>query len=136
MDLKKLNQEIINIIETRHKLTMMDYANPDYDGVEDELHDLEDNLLEEFGEYLEDCIGDIYEENCPDVDVLAPIAYIAQKYYKNKEGDFVVLHRDAVFVEIEEFPGEDSRMAILPNPLRMWLFPHEDDKGKVIYSFS
>jgi len=52
MDLKALDKALQAIAEKRNELSKIDYNNPKYDDMEEELHDLEDAFQEEFGEYL------------------------------------------------------------------------------------
>jgi hypothetical protein len=134
--IKALNEAVLEIIQIRQKLDLMDYADPKYDELEDRLHELEDNFAEEYGETLEDAIGDVYEEHCPDgVELLSPLAYIGHRYHVLPDGRITIAHADAVYVELKDFPDEDSRIALLPNPLRAVMFMREDTPGLVVHSF-
>ncbi len=42
MDLNKLDKDLTVIVEKRIVLSQKTYADPDYDDIEEELHDLED----------------------------------------------------------------------------------------------
>ena len=53
MDFKKLDLAVQTIALRRNELKKLDYNNPKYDDLEEQLHDLEDSLVDEFGDYLE-----------------------------------------------------------------------------------
>ena len=99
MDIDKLNEDFSKIGRIMvNQLDSMDYSDNPYD-VEEELHDLEDALMEEFGEYLEDAIQEVYENLCPDNDVLIP-KYIAKHYTtKQKEikADIAMMWSQEIF---------------------------------------
>ena len=61
-------------------LKKLDYNNPKYDDLEEELHDLEDSLHVKFGDFLEEILQNVHDKYCPDTDVLFPIAYLAKSY--------------------------------------------------------
>ena len=58
-----------------------------YDELEEELHDLEDALMETHGEEMENVIQDVHDRICPDTDVLLPIAYLAKAYVPAQSED-------------------------------------------------
>jgi hypothetical protein len=105
MDLKALDSALQHIVKVRDELDKIDYNNPQYDDLEEKLHDLEDDFQEAYGEYLEGVLQKVHDEHCPDVDVLLPIAYLG----------------DGVPVELEKFPGKDVKLALEANPPRLFL---------------
>ncbi len=121
---EKLNKDLIELITKRNELADIDYNNEEYDDVEEELHDLEDDFLEEFGEYLEGIFQAVHDEFCPESDVLLPIAYLAKKYYiKDKNGKklYAPYPGEGVFVEVDDYLNHDTRMVIVPDPVRIVL---------------
>jgi hypothetical protein len=120
MDANALNTALLEIIKTRQELASIDYNNPKYDDLEEKLHDLEDDFMEHYGDDLERALQDIHDEYCPDSDVLVPIAYIAKKYVVNGN-DYTVTSAEGVFVEMDDFPGKDTKLVILPSPPRIML---------------
>jgi hypothetical protein len=121
MDVTALNTALLQIIKTRQELAAIDYSNPKYDDLEENLHDLEDDFMEHFGDDLERALQDIHDEYCPDSDVLVPIAYIAKKYQVTDKGEYSVAASEGVFVEMDDFPGKDTKLVILPSPPRVML---------------
>ncbi|WKN33707.1 hypothetical protein PZB74_10260 [Porifericola rhodea] len=123
MDIEALDQILVKIVEKKNTLSTLNYNDKDYDQVEEELHDLEDDFVEEYGEYLEDVLADIHDELCPDNDVLLPIAYLANKYVKQEENGQVVYHAadGGVLVDVDEYPDKLTRLVLVPKPTRLML---------------
>ena len=130
MNLKALDKDIQELIKRRSELLNLNYNNPQYDDLEEKLHDQEDAFQEKYGEYLEEILQDVHDEHCPDSDVLMPIAYLAKKY-KIKDGKYAVDATEGVFVETEKFPGMDTKLVILPNPIRIVLNIANDNQQVV-----
>lgn len=133
MNIKDVNKALVIIVELRMRLDALTYDSPDYDNLEEELHELEDDFLEKYGDYLEDALIDVHDEYCPDTDVLLPIAYLAKKYVK-KETNFDVLDDgQGVWVELEdEFEHLEGHIVIIPSPLRIVLFTSKNEK-KIVW---
>ena len=123
MDIDALDQSLVAIIKKKNELQLVGYQDPRYDQLEEELHDLEDALMEEHGEEMENIIQEVHDRICPDTDVLLPIAYLAKAYVpaKNEEGKdtFDVDLREGVPVILDDYPDHLSRMVLLPNPPRI-----------------
>ncbi len=120
MDTTILNQALLELIEKRVALSKLTYDNKNYDVIEEELHDLEDDFIDEFGEFVEEKLSEVYDEFCPDNDVLSPIAYIAKKYTK-KDGNYWVTQEEGISVDMDDFPNSDTKLVILPSPFRIVL---------------
>jgi hypothetical protein len=131
MDVKELDKAIQEIAIRRNALKKVDYNNPKYDDLEEELHDLEDSLHVKFGEYLEDVLQDVHDKYCPDTDVLYPIAYLAKSYTINDKNEFSVATTEGVFVEVDSIPGKDTKLVIVPNPVRVILNVGKDQQQTV-----
>ena len=90
MDILKLNEDLVSLVLKKNELSRLEYSNPAYDTVEEELHGMEDAFVEKYGSYLEEALKSVHEEFCPDNEVLLPIAYLAKKYQvKNKDSENV-----------------------------------------------
>jgi len=111
MDVIALDQALLQIIGKRDELGKIDYNNPKYDELEEELHDLEDDFQEDYGDFLEEALQQVHDEYCPDNDVLMPIGYLGQ----------------GVPVEVDNLPGKDTRLVLAASPVRIIL---SIDKGK------
>jgi len=128
MDIKALDKALQEIVQRRNALQQIDYNNPKYDDLEEELHDLEDAFQVKFGEALEEILQDIHDEHCPDTDVLYPIAYLAKSYTISDKNEYSVAPGEGVFVGVDEFPGKDTKLVILPNPPRVVLSVGKEQK--------
>lgn len=119
MDSKKLNEDLLNIIEKRASLLAISYNDEAYDDAEDELHDLEDDFVEEFGEELEAKVKAALNSLKSESDVLHPTAYLPQMADGVDFGD-----DPGVPIEIEAYADEedmDIRLVIIPNPAQIVL---------------
>jgi hypothetical protein len=128
MDVKELDKAIQEIALRRNALKKIDYNNPKYDDLEEELHDLEDSLHVKFGDYLEDVLQDVHDKYCPDTDVLYPIAYLAKSYSITDKNEYSVATSEGVFVEVDSIPGKDTKLVIVPNPVRVILNVGKDQQ--------
>ncbi len=121
MDLKALDQALQDIIYKKNELQNLDYNNPKYDELEEQLHALEDDFQEKHGDYMEEVLKEVHLKHCPDTDVLYPIAYIAKAYTVTNDRQFDIDPSDGVYVEVDKHPGKETRLALVPNPLRVVL---------------
>lgn len=133
MELKDLDKAIQDIAVRRNALSKIDYNNPKYDDLEEELHDLEDTVQVKYGEYLEDVLQDIHDKYCPDTDVLYPIAYFAKSYHINDKNEFSVGPKEGVYVEVDSIPGKETKLVIVPNPVRI-ILNVGSDKQQVVWT--
>lgn len=126
VDIKQLDKDLINLIEKRNELEQLDYNDSAYDDMEEELHDLEDDFVDEYGEYLEEALQAVHDEFCPENDVLLPTAYIAKTYQKVKDEEsgeinYLPTMKDGVLVDVEMYLNHVSRLVIVPKPTRIVL---------------
>ncbi len=126
MDKKAFDEALTLLIGKKIELSKLDYNQKEYDEIEEELHDMEDDFMDEYGEFIEDVLQDIHDEYCPESDVLLPIAYLANEYAPKEEEDgnitFVTKRDEGVIVEVEE--GEfapAARLVMLGRPARFVL---------------
>jgi hypothetical protein len=117
MDIKALDSALQAIETKRTELSKLNYNNPKYDDLEEQLHDMEDDFQDNFGEYVEEALQNIHEEICPDNDVLMPIAYLGK----------------GVFVEVEKYEGKDTKLVLVTNPTRIILAVGKD-KQEVLWT--
>lgn len=133
MDFKKLDLAVQTIALRRNELKKLDYNNPKYDDLEEQLHDLEDSLVDEFGDYLEEVFQEIHDKYCPHTDILLPIAYLAKTYSITEANEFSVSSSEGVYVEVDSLPGKETKLVMLPNPLRV-LMNVGKDKQQLVWS--
>jgi hypothetical protein len=132
MDVKALDKALQEIAIKRNELKKLDYNNPKYDDLEEQLHDLEDAFQVKFGEPMEEILQEVHDKFCPDTDVLYPIAYVA-KSYEITGKDFQVASTEGVFVEVDTMPGKETKLVIVPNPTRIVLNIGKD-KQQVVWT--
>ncbi len=123
MDYNKLDKALSEIVEKRIALSKIPYADEAYDDIEEELHDLEDDFNEEYGDELEAELEKIYAKLKSDNEVLLPSAYLANIYIPMLPDSFgrisyEVKGKEGVPVESEQFDGQDVRIVLIPNPAR------------------
>ena len=119
VDSVKMDKEMQELIKVRNQLSKMDYSNEEYDTLEESLHDMEDDFIEEFGDHLEEVLHNVHDEYCPDNDVLLPIAYIAKNYTVSDDNLFDVDNKAGIYVDADDFPGKNTRLVMIPNPVRI-----------------
>ena len=137
MDIKELDKIITQIIQRKLALSKLTYNDKKYDIIEEELHDLEDEFIENYGDYFEEVLEKVHEKICPDTDVLLPTAYVAKQYLqtgKNPDGSlaFDVNYKEGVWVDSDKFPGKDTRLVFIPNPTRL-VFSVEGKSKEVVW---
>ncbi len=111
----------------------LDYSNPKYDDLEEKLHDLEDAFQEAYGDELEAAIQDIHDEYCPDTDVLVPVSYIAKVYAVIRTINTPLHPTEGVYVEMDDYPGKETKLVLVPNPVRIVL-NIGNDKQQVVWT--
>jgi hypothetical protein len=131
MDIQALDQAVLEIALKRNELKKIDYNNPQYDDLEEVLHDLEDEFLDNYGDEMEKILQEVHDKLCPDTDILLPIAYMAKAYTVTDKNEFSVTTSEGVFVEVDSLPGKDTKLVIVPNPLRIVL--NLKDKQQVVW---
>ena len=131
MDIQALDQAVLEIALKRNELKKIDYNNPKYDDLEEALHDLEDEFLDNYGDEMEKILQEVHDKLCPDTDILLPIAYMAKAYTVTDKNEFSVTTSEGVFVEVDSLPGKDTKLVIVPNPLRIVL--NLKDKQQVVW---
>jgi hypothetical protein len=117
MDTQAFDKALQEIVKKRTELEKIDYNNPKYDDLEEQLHDLEDAFSVKYGEYLEDVLQDVHDELCPDNDILFPTAYIK-----------------GVPVEIDKYAGKETILMLEANPPRITLTIGKEKKKEVVWT--
>lgn len=120
VNLTDLERDLLALAKKKNELAALDYADTRYDEVEEELHDLEDEFQEEYGDYLEEVLQSVHDDLCPDNDVLMPIAYVANRYVSAEDGSWLPAE-GGVPVEVDKIPGKGTKLALAPLPTRIVL---------------
>ncbi len=121
MDINALDQALKQIADRKNALSELDYSNEKYDTIEEELHDLEDKVVEDYGSYLEDAIHEVHDEYCPDTEVLSPIAYLGNKFEVDDDSNYKVTNTEGVPVDVDDYPGKLTKLVLVPGPTRILL---------------
>ncbi|MDH5367153.1 MAG: hypothetical protein OEW67_09215 [Cyclobacteriaceae bacterium] len=130
MDLQALDKDLQQIILKKNELSILDYSSDNYDDIEEQLHDMEDKLLTNYGDYLEEALYDVHDEFCPDSEVLLPIAYLAKKYIV-KGDKYDVDFSQGVYVEMDDYPQKETKLVFIANPTRILLLIDEETREVV-----
>lgn len=138
MNIEEVNRVLVDIVEKKMELGRLSYSAEEYDGLEEELHELEDYLIEQYGNYLENILNEIHTRYCPETDVLSPIAYLANNYVRtgmqedNTPIYDVANYQQGVVVDSEVYAL--ARMAIIPNPIRILLIASKEKVKEVVWT--
>ena len=117
MDVKAIDKALLEILKKREELAGLDYSNPKYDDLEEQLHDMEDDFQEAYGKELENVLQNVHDDLCPENDVLMPIAYLGK----------------GVPVETDKYAGKDTKLILTPDPTRI-ILAIGNDKEQVVWS--
>jgi hypothetical protein len=133
---EKLNNDLIQIALKRNELNRLQYNCPEYDSVEDELHEMEDQFNQDHGKTLEDAIASVHNILCPDTEVMLPIAYIAKKYLVTPDEETGMINFDppaeeGFLIDSLDHPGQIMRLVLVPNPVRILLQSENNVKLEV-----
>ena len=140
MNINALNQALSQLVEKRNQLAAISYSDSKYDEVEEELHAMEDEFLEEYGEYMEEVLTDLHDKDFPESDVLSPIAYLAKKYvvkstHSDGRVEYNISSKDGVWVEAFSLPAKSVRLVLMPNPPR-FVIHFDNGQQKEVWSAS
>jgi len=130
IDIKALDTDLTNLIERKIQLSKIDYNHSDYDELEEKLHDLEDSLLEKYGDFLEDAFHEVHDEFCPDSEVLLPIAYIPNNIHKVND-EYTIDFDQGVYVEVDDYEGQETKLVLMPKPTRIILLINKNENDVV-----
>ncbi len=116
MDIKKLNQDFQKIADKKTSLCALQQGSEAYNEVESELNALLSEFMLSYGTYLEEALYEVHDEFCPDNDIQPLMAYIASK----------VERTEGVAVDVDDFPGDNNRLVMVPSPMRLVI---QNDSG-------
>jgi hypothetical protein len=127
MDFKKINEQIIELIDLNQQLEKMNYNDSSYDALEDKIHDIQDYLNNEHGSFFEKIITGIYKQLNSDDEILNFTDYIARTYKKSTENEsgiqYLIDPDDSISVTFkhESLKGKllEGSLYFKPNPLRI-----------------
>jgi len=125
MSYKRLNSDLIDLIDLRNELHEMAFNDPQYDDLEDELHDFEDTFNRRYQELIEPVLIRIHKKLSPEIPHLIPTAYVANHYeYLSETDTYETDGTSGVVLENEQ--GKKFRLTFVPNPTRLLLTSSKD----------
>ncbi len=125
-----LNEALVTLIKKKKELHDLNYNSSNYDQLEEDLHVLEDDFLNKYGDYLEDALHEVHDEYCPDSDVLLPIAYVPNELATS--GDISEISLDqGVYVEVDDYESNETKLVLIPDPTRIVLLVSPEQKEVV-----
>lgn len=137
MNIDELNHILVHIAEKRMELNRLTYSDVHYDELEEELHQLEDDLIIHFGKSLDHILQNIHQQYCPETEVMSPIAYLAQNYIKiglqNNGTAIYDLADNEQGMEIDSRQYPSAHLVILPNPVRILLLANDGEVKKTVW---
>ncbi len=136
MDISKLNDDLTKIVELRNMVSETGLEKNLMEKTEKDLGKSESRFLKEYGIYLEEVLKDVHDEICPDDTVLSPLEYLANKYIdtgNKRDGRKVyeVENTEGVTVGVDDYPGKETKLVILPNPVRIMLLVDHYDREEL-----
>ncbi|TRX48404.1 hypothetical protein FNH22_29240 [Fulvivirga sp. M361] len=130
MNINMLNEALVTLIKKKKELHDLNYNSSNYDQLEEDLHVLEDDFLNKYGDYLEDALHEVHDEYCPDSDVLLPIAYVPNELATS--GDISEISLDqGVYVEVDDYESNETKLVLIPDPTRIVLLVSPEQKEVV-----
>lgn len=125
MSYKRLNSDLIDLIELRNELHEMAFNDPRYDELEDELHDFEDTFNRRYQVLIEPILIRIHKKLTPEIPHLIPTAYVGTHYDYLSETDTYETDGSSGVV-LENGKGHNFRLIFIPNPTRLLLASKND----------
>ncbi len=137
MDSIAIDKFLIEIIKKKADLNALTYDDKEYDKIEDELHDMEDEFMDMYGDDFSEILEDIHDELEADNDVLLPIAYLGTQYIlKGQSADglntYDVRPTEGIPMDTDKFVGKIKRLVLIPNPLR-FLLQIDNTKREIVW---
>ena len=120
LDIKIVDKDLQDIVKKRTKLYTMSFDSEGYDDLEDELMDLEDDFSENYGDFIEDGVAEVYEQFGLEDEVLSAISYIGRHYHITKDNQYGISAKQGLPIDTPEEPDADLRIILLPNPVRIF----------------
>lgn len=97
-----------------------------------EIQQLQNQLINEFGSYLEEAIFNVHDEYCPDDEMKALEAYLPSHFLLTN-GFYQLPLNEGVLVEADDYPGQPVRLALVPNPTRLVMKVQESEAEEVLW---
>lgn len=137
MNYDEISTMLAQIIDKRAELNQFSQTTPEYQSLRSSLKKLESEFVEKYGSQLREILLDVHDEYCPDIEVLPVLQYIGKEYKvigKNEWGNlYEVDHNQGIYVEVDDYLDKNTKLVLVPNPLRVILNIDEQNR-QVVWS--
>ncbi|GAB4337130.1 MAG: hypothetical protein OHK0038_15460 [Flammeovirgaceae bacterium] len=137
MNYDEISIALSNIIEKRAELSKHSLPTPEYKNLKAELQKMEEDFLRRFGSTLHEILLDVHDEYAPDIEVLPVLQYIGKEYKKIGQNEwgirYDVDYNQGVYVEVDDFLDKNTKLVLVPNPLRV-ILNIEDGVRQTVWS--
>jgi hypothetical protein len=127
MNLSKLEELMKSLADLKTQL-----QSEASESVLSEIQPLQDQIINEFGPYLEEAIFNVHDEYCPD-DEMKPLAAYLPTHYIKADTYYQLPVGEGVVVEADDYPGQAVRLALVPNPIRIVMKVQETGAEEVLW---
>lgn len=137
MNIENLNQALAEIAKKKFELSKIEGQPLEFEKLKHEIDQLEESLFVDYKSFIEEILFNVYDEYCPDNEVLSPLAYIASSYlirHENGRAYFDVDANEGVLVDADDFPGIKVRLVLVPDPVRLILQGERGQFREVVWS--
>jgi hypothetical protein len=125
MNYDEISVALSNIIEKRAELNKFLLPTPEFKDLKLELRQMEEDFLNGFGNTLHEILLDVHDEYAPDIDVLPVLQYIGKEYKKIGQNEWGIRYdidqNQGVYVEVDDYLDKNTKLVLVPNPLRVIL---------------
>ena len=126
-----LEELLISIADLKNEIHNLEYDEIEYDEKENQLHELEDKLIFNYGDYLTKALRTIHNKHCKEKEVLTPIAYIGRNYIKRVDSTYDVEPGQGALVDVNTTTRMPCYIVIVPGPLRILMVNGDDSREEV-----
>ncbi len=129
MKTEQINQLLEKIVLTKNNL-QSSTSEQEKKTITKQLDKLESEFDSNYKEEMHEILLDVHDELCPDNDVQKASDYIAKQYIK-KGKKYFVDGSQGLLVHMDDYPHQETKLVLLPNPLRVELNIDEFNKEEV-----
>ena len=122
---------IILIADLKNELHNLRYGDIRYDERENKLHDFEDQLLQQHGDYLTEVLQSIHNNYCREQEILTPLAYLGRNYIRRVDNTYDVEPGQGALVDVSAKDSIPCYLVIVPGPLRILKVKGDNSKEEV-----
>lgn len=136
MNLSRLEELVKSLADLRTQQKLESPESPTYQALGNGIQEIQQQLTIEYGPYIEEAIFNVHDEYCPDDEIHPLMDYLPTYFEKtgvNGHTRYTVPKGEGLPVEADDFPGERTRLALVPSPTRLVLKCQESDLEEVVW---